>query len=251
MEAGPFLVYFLCSFAYDGTKAEKNARLWPAAWMAGSVVSRLPVNGREITARNRLQSAEVYFNCKSASRAIRACQPVVIFSSCTEHLTRAGFRSSSNTVQSWWRAGGLVGSAARCSPANSSQERPMDNRVLEFVSKPHPPVQTHREEQPKNARAMLQELYLLLEDYSPVWYTKERHVDAAVRALRGAGLVGGRRRDAIKARSRISLIGAWFQPLSRGCMRPAALRAAPIADVALRRRNAAQNSGDAHRPLSP
>jgi len=58
----------------------------------------------------------------------------------------------------------------------------MDNRVLEFVSKPHAPVQTHREEQPKNARAMLQELYLLLEDYSPIWYTQEHH-DAAVRAL--------------------------------------------------------------------
>ena len=58
----------------------------------------------------------------------------------------------------------------------------MDNRMLEFVSKPHPPVQAHEQEQPESIRAVLQELYLLLEDYSPMWYTQEHH-DAAVRAL--------------------------------------------------------------------
>ena len=58
----------------------------------------------------------------------------------------------------------------------------MNKRVLEFVPEPHPPVDTDREQQATNLRDVLQELYLLLEDYAPVWYTQEHH-DRAVRAL--------------------------------------------------------------------
>ena len=51
----------------------------------------------------------------------------------------------------------------------------MKRRVLDFVSKPDTPLATHREEQAKNMRATLQELYILLEDFAPVWYTQGHH----------------------------------------------------------------------------
>ena len=58
----------------------------------------------------------------------------------------------------------------------------MNKRVLKLVSKPYPPLETYREEQAINKTAVLQELYILLEDYAPVWYTQEHH-DRALRAL--------------------------------------------------------------------
>jgi hypothetical protein len=58
----------------------------------------------------------------------------------------------------------------------------MNKRAFEFVSRPHAPLETHGEEQAINSRAMLQELYVLLEDYAPVWYTQEHH-DRAIRVL--------------------------------------------------------------------
>jgi hypothetical protein len=42
-----------------------------------------------------------------------------------------------------------------------------------------PPLQEQRTASP---RAVLEELFLLLEDYAPVWYTQEHH-DRAVAAL--------------------------------------------------------------------
>jgi hypothetical protein len=57
----------------------------------------------------------------------------------------------------------------------------MNNRVLEF-SKSHAPLETHQEEPAINISAVLEELYILLEDYAPVWYTRDHH-DRALRAL--------------------------------------------------------------------
>jgi hypothetical protein len=57
----------------------------------------------------------------------------------------------------------------------------MNNRVLEF-SKPYAPLETHQEEPTINISAVLEELYILLEDYAPVWYTRDHH-DRALRAL--------------------------------------------------------------------
>ena len=65
--------------------------------------------------------------------------------------------------------------AVRSGPCESTQrkESPMYKRVLELVSKPCPPLETHREEQTINKSAVLQELYILLEDYAPVWYSSK------------------------------------------------------------------------------
>ena len=58
----------------------------------------------------------------------------------------------------------------------------MNKRAFEFVSKPHMPLETHEQEQAINKEAMLRELYILLENYAPAWYTQEHH-DRALRAL--------------------------------------------------------------------
>jgi len=50
------------------------------------------------------------------------------------------------------------------------------------MNKPHMPLETHRDEQAIDIYTVLEELYILLEDYSPVWYTEEHH-DRALRAL--------------------------------------------------------------------
>jgi hypothetical protein len=57
----------------------------------------------------------------------------------------------------------------------------MNQRVLEFVSIAAP-LQARSKEQGIDIKDALQELYLLLEDYAPVWYTQEHH-DRALRAL--------------------------------------------------------------------
>jgi hypothetical protein len=70
---------------------------------------------------------------------------------------------------------------ARSNP-RSGKEIPMNRRVLAIVSTPNPPLETYGKQQLMNLQTALQELYLLLEDYAPLWYTQEHH-DLALRAL--------------------------------------------------------------------
>ncbi len=48
------------------------------------------------------------------------------------------------------------------------------------------PPMTPQENAPKASTAVLEELFVLLEEYSPAWYTQEHH-DRAVKALLGRG----------------------------------------------------------------
>ncbi len=48
-------------------------------------------------------------------------------------------------------------------------------------------VPTHPKAKKALAGTVLKELFVLLEDYGPVWYTK-RHHDRAIRALRQTGM---------------------------------------------------------------
>ncbi len=58
----------------------------------------------------------------------------------------------------------------------------MSKRVIDFVPRPHAQNGTPEKDQPITTRIVLAELYLLLEDYAPVWYKQEHH-DRAVKAL--------------------------------------------------------------------
>ena len=58
----------------------------------------------------------------------------------------------------------------------------MNHGMHNVVSEPRPQLEAHRDQQAREMRAALQELYLLLEAYAPVWYTREHH-DRALRAL--------------------------------------------------------------------
>ncbi len=57
----------------------------------------------------------------------------------------------------------------------------MNMRETHCVSESHAQLEAHREE-PVSARDVLQELYILLEEYAPTWYTQEHH-DRALQAL--------------------------------------------------------------------
>lgn len=70
---------------------------------------------------------------------------------------------------------------ARANPQDL-QGGPVNKAVLQSVAEPHTELETHREEPPLNTKAVLQELYILLEDYAPVWYTQQHH-DRALRVL--------------------------------------------------------------------
>ena len=51
----------------------------------------------------------------------------------------------------------------------------MENKTLKLVYVESPEFKRRRVRNAANVEVVLRELYLLLEDYAPVWYTEEHH----------------------------------------------------------------------------
>lgn len=61
----------------------------------------------------------------------------------------------------------------------------MENKMLELVYVESPEQKRRRDMNAVNVAVALRELYLLLEDYAPVWYTEEHHKRALNALLDG------------------------------------------------------------------